>query len=267
MKLFSLDELKTFQVEMLKKVADYCDSNNLTYFLAFGTLLGAVRHKGYIPWDDDIDIIMPRRDYSFFLEHFNGQIPNLFVIAPEIVPEYYATYANVYDNRTLLIEESVSHGNMELGVKIDIFPLDFVPSEEKLYDELWKRSRSDVHRLIIKNKKLSFYHGMERVKVAIKKLQYSFDNTRNIQERHLKLLNDERYKSDGPLMDIVAITFRKFALPQDCYFPIRKLSFEGYEFNVPQDYDKVLSRIYGDYMKLPPEEARIAKHCFNAFWK
>ena len=268
MKQFSLDEIKTFQLEMLNKIAGYCDSNNLTYFLAFGTLLGAVRHKGYIPWDDDIDIVMPRRDYTMFLEHFNGQIPNLLVVAPEMDPDYYAPYANVYDDRTLLVEEIVSHGKLEIGVKIDVFPLDFVPTDKKLYSELWKRSKSDLHKLFVKTKKLSFCHGLERVKLAIKKIQYLFYSVKGIQKRHLRLLNDKRYKSNGPMVDTVALTLgHETALPQDYYFPLRKLSFEGYEFNVPNNYDKVLQTLYGDYMKFPPESERIAKHSFKAYWK
>jgi len=265
---FSIDEMKSFQLEMLKKIADYCDKNNLIYFLAYGTLLGAVRHKGYIPWDDDIDIIMPRRDYNLFLEKFNGQISNLVVAAPEIDTEYYAPYANVYDNRTILVEEIVSHGKLELGVKIDIFPLDYVPSDYIIYDKLWKQSRFDTLRLFSKTMKLSFFHGFERIKLAIRKIQFSFESIKKIQERHLKLINNPIYKSEGPLVDVIALMWnRKLALSQDCYFPAKKLLFEGCEFNVPNDYDKVLRNLYGDYMQLPPEKDRIAKHCFKAYWK
>ena len=269
MKQFSLDELKTFQLEMLNKIAGYCDSNNLTYFLAYGTLLGAVRHKGYIPWDDDIDIIMPRRDYNLFLKQFNGKVPNLVVAAPEMDLEYYAPYANVYDNRTLLIEEIVSHGKLELGVKIDIFPLDFVPSDEKTYDEMWRCSLSDKRRLFVKTKKLSFCHGMERLKLALRKIQYLFVSLKRIQKRHQELINDPKYKSDGPVTDVIVLPWgrRKVTMPQEYYFPVKKLSFEGYEFNVPNNYDKVLQTLYGDYMTFPPESERIAKHSFKAYWK
>ena len=268
MKSFSIEELKMFQLEMLKKIADYCESSNLTYFLAYGTLLGAVRHKGYIPWDDDIDIIMPRRDYNLFLEHFNGQVPNLVVAAPEIDIEYYAPYANVYDNRTVLIEEIVSHGKLELGVKIDIFPLDFVPSDEKLYDEIWRCSLADKRSLFIKTKKLSFCHGIERIKLALRKIQFSFLSLKKIQERHLKLINNTKYKSDGPLVDVITMPWgRKLAMPQDYFFPVTKLLFEGYEFNAPNDSDKILQTLYGDYMKLPPVSERVAKHSFIEYWK
>lgn len=268
MKSISLDELKTLQVEMLKKVADYCESNNLTYFLAYGTLLGAVRHKGYIPWDDDIDIMMPRSDYDLFLKNFNGQVPSLRVNAPELDPDFYAPYANVYDERTVLEEDIVSHKTSPLGIKIDIFPLDWIPQDEGLYDELWRRSKVDTVRLFSKTKLLSYCHGMDWIKLLVRKIQYLTYSVRKIQIRHLELINDEKYRSDGPLMDVVAITWRfKMPLDKSCYYPAARLSFEGYEFMAPKEYDTVLRTIYGDYMKLPPENERVPRHSFRAYWK
>lgn len=267
MKQITLDELKVLQLELLKKITDYCESNNITYFLAYGTLLGAVRHKGYIPWDDDIDLIMPRSDYNRFLECFNGQVPNLVVAAPEIDPDYYAPYANVYDDRTLLVEDIVSHGKRDIGIKIDIFPLDYIPAED-LYDEMWNQSRADLSRLYVKTKKLSYCHGTEFIKLAVRKILLLFDSVKRIQKRHLRHINDERYKSDGPMMDVVEFTYRrKMPLHESFFFPVSKISFEGYDFNAPNDYDKVLRNVYGDYMQLPPEEERVPKHCFRAYWK
>ena len=264
----SLDELKTLQVEILKKVSDFCKTNNLTYFLTYGTLLGAVRHKGYIPWDDDIDIMMPRSDYDLFLKKFNGQVPHLKVTAPELDPGFYAPYANVYDERTLLQEDIVSHGSLDLGVKIDIFPLDYVPSDENVYAEMWERSKRETNRLYAKTMKLSYLHGLERIKVLVRKIQYMFYSIKRIQKHHLRLLNEEKYKSEGEMMDIIMFTAkRKTVVPKNCFYPARELSFEGYDFSVPNDYDRVLRVVYGDYMKLPPEEERVPIHCFNAYWK
>lgn len=268
MKAFTLDELKTFQVEMLRRVADYCDSNGLTYFLAYGTLLGAVRHKGYIPWDDDIDIMMPRRDYDRFIKEFNGRVENLKVMAPEIDPGFYAPYANVYDERTVLDEDIVSHGSFPLGVKIDIFPLDYVPSDASVYEEMWNRSRSETNRLFAKTVRLSYVHGLDRIKLIVRKIQYLFDSVERIQKRHLQLTGNKRYMSNGPMTDVIVLTeSHKTALDENCYMPASKLSFEGLEFSVPNDYDKVLRIIYGDYMQLPPESERVAQHCFRAYWK
>ena len=97
MKEIGIDELKKLQVEMLVLIDEFCQHNNIRYSLSSGTLIGAVRHKGYIPWDDDIDIMMPREDYDRFVSTFNGAYGHLSLLAPEINCNYYAPYANVFD--------------------------------------------------------------------------------------------------------------------------------------------------------------------------
>lgn len=268
MKQLSLDELKELQLEILKSVAAFCQERNLRCMLAYGTLLGAVRHKGYIPWDDDIDVIMPRDDYNRFLESFNGSIPHLKVMAPEFDPSYYAPYANVYDDRTLLIEDLVSHGKYDLGVKIDIFPFDYVPSDYELYHELWTTAKRNTFRLFAKTRKLSSCRGMAWLKLALRKLQYAFISVRQIQERQMELVKNPRYASNGPLMDEIALPERHETLvSEQDLFPVTQLPFEGELFSAPCNYDKMLKVIYGDYMQLPPEEERTVKHSFNAYWK
>ncbi len=133
MKEIEIEELKRLQVDMLKCIDDFCVSNGIKYSLSSGTLIGAVRHQGYIPWDDDIDIMMLRDDYDRFVQMFNGSYSHLSLLAPELDWGYYAPYANVFDNRTLLQEGNNGHRGMQLGVKIDIFPIDFVAVDEFTY--------------------------------------------------------------------------------------------------------------------------------------
>lgn len=133
MRLISFEEHKKIQLSILRDIDVFCQKNQIKYFLAFGTLLGAIRHKGFIPWDDDIDIAMPRPDYNKFILSFNGMVDNLKVLAPEIDLDYYAPYANVYDTRTVLEEKGTSHLKFEIGVKIDVFPIDGVPTNKIVY--------------------------------------------------------------------------------------------------------------------------------------
>ena len=124
MKAISLDELKSIQLDLLQKTADFCENNGLRYFLCGGTLLGAIRHKGYIPWDDDIDIAMPRQDYDRFVKIFNHPENYYQVVNLETNAEYAYAFAKVYDNRTILKE--LHYPGDTFGVYIDILPADGV---------------------------------------------------------------------------------------------------------------------------------------------
>ena len=141
MKQLTIKELLQVQLDILRDVDAFCRQNQIDYFLVGGTGIGAVRHGGYIPWDDDIDIGMTRPNYDRFLSSFNGNYSNLELYAPEIDLNYYAPYANVCDNRTLLFEGANGHRKDKIGVKIDIFPFDGVPGDELTFDKLRTESR------------------------------------------------------------------------------------------------------------------------------
>ena len=119
-----IEELKKIQLDILIAVDDFCSKNNIKYFLSFGTLLGTIRHRGYIPWDDDIDIIMLRDDYNRFLETFNHSYYKVNSIQNN--PTYFLAFAKVTDERTVMQEEIVYP--TEYGVYIDVFVVDGVPS-------------------------------------------------------------------------------------------------------------------------------------------
>lgn len=134
-KEIKVEELKQIQLDILKFVDKFCKENNLKYFLAYGTLLGAVRHKGYIPWDDDIDIIMFREDYEKFVTTFKDV--NYKVFATEVNSKYPYPFAKVGDTRTYYMEEIKDV--IDTGVNIDVFPLDYLP-ENRIKDICNKRN-------------------------------------------------------------------------------------------------------------------------------
>ena len=123
MEEIGIDKLKQIQLDMLKDIHAFCVEHDIRYSLAFGTLLGAVRHKGYIPWDDDVDIMMPREDYNRFIRSYGN---NIYRIADMSVnPDYGLPFAKVEDVLTV-IEENVEGGSV-FGIYIDVFPVDYIP--------------------------------------------------------------------------------------------------------------------------------------------
>ena len=127
-----LDEMKCIQLDIMRKIHSYCKANDIRYYLSHGTLIGAIRHHGFIPWDDDIDIFMPRPDYERFCKEFPvSRYDNVLQIANSHTSPYYGRpMSKVYDTRTVLIEPNYL-GDDSIGVNIDIWPLDGMPDDEK----------------------------------------------------------------------------------------------------------------------------------------
>ena len=257
MKEISLEELKQLQLDILCSVDKFCRERGIQYTLYFGTLLGAIRHKGYIPWDDDIDIAMTRANYDVFINSFNGYDDNLRVFSPELDYNYYAPYANVCDIRTLLIEESMDHNRQEIGVKIDVFPLDGVQNE---IEYIKRRKKCSWYNLILgnKRKKLAIIwkeNKVRFVKCLVKKILFSFLPYSSLQKQIHKTSIKESNGLTPYLSDIVFMGSRP------------STEFEKNTVRIIADYDLYLKKVYNDYMQLPPKEQRIPHHGFTAYWK
>lgn len=264
MKEILLDELKEIQLEMLKAIDDFCRINGIKYFLSAGTLIGAVRHQGYIPWDDDIDIMMLRPDYDKFIHSFNNHYEDLDVCAPELNWNYYAPYANVFHNKTLLIEDNMNHMGMKLGIKIDIFPLDAIPQNELRYT-IERNLVLRLNGILIakRTKRVSSLSRNQKIaRILFSQVPYSI-----IQKMIKKIATSVKFNDST---DVFLRTFditkpmraNKALFNNSVYVP-----FEKYYFPIPSGYDEYLRIRYGNYMQLPPEGERIPHHGFKAYWK
>lgn len=256
----SLNDMRIIQLDIMDKIDDVCRKNGLSYSLGGGTLLGAVRHKGYIPWDDDIDIMMPRSDYEMFLNIFEGLFPHLVLQHYKNDDTYYFLFAKVYDNRTCLIEE-----NTVGGVYVDVFPIDGLPHEDRLSDYIHKLYATKED-LIKSTKFYKFKKGhLMRLKYFIKQLFYP--SRSKIIERLDKQFYSYPFESSEYAGAITGIYFEKEHMPASTFKDYIELDFEGHKYMAIKDYDAYLTKHYGDYMQLPPIEQQISNHDHEVYWK
>lgn len=261
MKELTIAEVKDIQVEILQSVADFCDQNNITYFLAAGTMLGAIRHKGFIPWDDDIDIIIPRPDYERLLKTFKAD--HLDIGYPTLSSDYFYPYIKISDNRTTLKEDFTL--DMGLGVNIDVFPLDGFPQEEKQIDEHLAKLRSYRKPILFKVFKIS-----ERL-VSYKKLILNTLRFLTPINYYLKkvIKTAKLYAFETSENAGIAVWGygKREVCPQTVFTDSVEVEFENRKFKAPIGYEKYLTNVYGDYMQLPPKSERKPKHHYQAFYK
>lgn len=252
----------------------FCTKYNLQYFALAGTCIGAIRHKGIIPWDDDMDFGMPRADYERFLKLAKTEMRADFdVISARTEKNYYNSIAKMCDAHTTLWEGAQCH--CIIGAFIDIFPMDGLPNT------------TDKGRVAYFNKYLKIRNAAEGVSQisgidALLSAIKHWDTKRmwriyyNWKYRLLKRSNDMYSKCDDYLSkytyensEYVAYfgTFRgpKVISPKTCFSSYTYMPFEDFQLRIPIGYDEYLRRAYGDYMKLPPRNKRVSNHSHYFF--
>ncbi len=257
-----LEELKRLEASIMFKVHSFCEENSIKYFLAYGTLLGAVRHGGFIPWDDDIDIHMMREDYELFCAVFPSwaEKHGLSLVNAHTSSYYGRDMSKVIDTRTLIYEPEFL-GDDPIGVFIDIWPLDKLPNHPVV-----KRGFINANRI----KQKLYYLRISRPddgnlpQKVVRRLIRSIDSRKAILdiERFHKRYAEEKTDSLMCMSD----PYLK-ELPADAFNKTVKLDFEGQKLNAPIGYDNILKVYYGDYMKLPPAEKRKPHHIIDTYWK
>ena len=249
----TLKKLHQVQLEILDEFDRICKKNNLVYFMVGGTFLGAVRHKGFIPWDDDIDVGMPRRDYEKFIECAKKDLDKKFFLdCFSTNEEYYLPFAKIKKNGTIFDEEVIHHLKNHKGIFVDIFPLDNVPENNK---ELKLRailalSITDAVALKYKIKKLKkLKHPIISLCLCI----FTRKHLMRLQKKIVTYCHDDNSKY---MCDIGAgYGYRKELILREDMLPVRKMEFEHKKYCVPRT-DVHLKQLYGDYMELPPKEKR-----------
>ncbi|REC33549.1 LicD family protein [Enterococcus pseudoavium] len=272
----NLDEIKKTALNMLVYVNNICQRNNLRYSIYYGTLLGAVRHKGFIPWDDDIDIVLPRPDYEKLLRILEKD--SKYKLASSINNKAYRyTFSKLFDPTTKLVSKQIfDYEGKEAGVFIDIFPLDGVPENKETQKSyafemdsykigfmntlglMYARSYSYFRSFVKLILKFPFYARLR------KSGNYSY--WRDLYEKNSLRYPFEQSKFCGHLE---YINSDKAIYPTDWFSKdnFEEIDFEGYKIKAIKNADSFLKKYYGNYMTLPPTEDQISNHLYDFYWR
>lgn len=270
MRRINSNELKKIELDLLKNIHNICVNHNMRYSLAYGTLLGAIRHKGFIPWDDDIDICMPRPDYNRFVEYCASHKTPFRLLAAEANVGYADLISKVCALNTVIKEESTNRFGEKTGVYVDLFPIEGLGNtleegrssfgkssfaRELLNAALWKKYfRSKTHAwfyeplrfaLFCLSRPVSPYKLVDKITQSYKNLEYD-------KMDYVGVVGSPYREKD---------IFKKEIL--DGYIDVE---FEGETFKGFAKYDDYLKQIYGEYRKLPPKEKRVTHHTFRAYY-
>jgi len=265
MKQLDIWEIHKVQLELLKKFHSFCEQNNLKYSLTFGSLLGAVRHNGFIPWDDDVDILMNRNDYEFFVNNFSDPDSNLRIITKDRNIEYKLPFAKLVDSSFYVYEYT---SNICSGIWIDIFPYDNVPDNEceriKFFNKIHsKQKHYDFYRNI------PYFHPRAIWKKMIIFFLKRIHNQKLENILYFKL-EKCRKKYCSIATKNVALTYKYFEgygvpfAPRNLIEETELHQFENLSLYIPSNYDVLLKAFYDDYLILPDIENRKSKHFFTA---
>lgn len=255
--LISLEERKTIQFEMLKEIDAFCRSNDIRYSLAFGTLLGAIRHKGFIPWDDDVDIMMPLPDMLRFKKLFHSESMKYCDVDTE---KYYGGgFSRIANMKTYRKSGMLSK---EYGVSIDLYPFVSIPDDDDNKSVFFSGAEK------LQKRRLAYLRWRGRL-IRFLPLKTIPGFTNAIRNYRDFMFNQCPYGSThtfyviaGPLS-----LWRKMSYNGDMFDKLIEVEFENYKFLSISQYDKYLTLRYGDYMKLPPEDQRHPYHNAQYYWK
>jgi lipopolysaccharide cholinephosphotransferase len=268
MKELNLDEVKVIQLEILSKVAEFCEEEGISYSLSFGTLLGAVRHQGYIPWDDDIDIMMLRKDYDFFVRNFNCPGSVLQVKSVLNDSSFPLAFSKVEKLGTKMVEAEFSDIDYEIGINIDIFPLDIIP-EGTVSFPLYFLSIKAMHKILfiksirvdLENKNIWRNPVLILLKTILTWLPYRIIT----QILHRFISRSNSLGSNKVMISSFPSVKMSEIFPRDIFTELIEMPFEGKKYKVIKEFQSYLTTQYGDYTELPPIEKRVSHHKFKAY--
>lgn len=261
----TLKHLQEVQLMMLKDFIKICEENNINYFAIGGTLLGAVRHNGFIPWDDDIDVLMFREDFEK-LNKIMSNTPNEKYHLINVLNEetYHYTWGRFNLKNTKVEDWWTNQVKYTVNLYIDIFIMDKIP-DNKIKRFIHRWSCFTLNQLV--QYSLIKYENKSKIKELIQRGAYYFLKVIPISPMTIKkkcVKTYRKYENDNCELycDFPSLHMMPIYDPND-FLPIKKSRFEDITINIPKNYDKILTRLYGNYMELPPEEKRFREAHYN----
>jgi len=269
MEELSLNEQKLISLNVLTEIDDICQKNNFTYSLSYGTLLGAVRHGGFIPWDDDIDIMMPRSDYLKFVEYCTVNETRFKLASVENDPSYGYIFAKACDDNSVVINDIMKW--QKYGVQVDIFPIDNLGNDLKTAKRNFSKFRFKRELLVAWNWKNFKFNKKQTLKRNVIKFIFyilSRFTSNTVLVKSIKNYYESIKSENSEYVSIICGAYRdREIMHKSIYEKYIDITFEDRTFKAIEKYDEYLTTIYGDYMKLPPEDKRVTHHCFKAYKK
>lgn len=265
MKELSLEEIKQIELDILKVFHSLCVENNIRYYISHGTLLGAIRYKGFIPWDDDLDVLVPREDYNRLITIFKDT-ERYQLVAFEKNKNYAFPYAKLCDMSTYKVEGGYRNGT-ELGLDIDVFPLDYWDDDlEKAKHESKCQQRNMFCLGLSKLRKPDSHHPVKRFVKGIVMIPCKLRGSAHYVEKIIQgAYKPEQTRSRYMGCKAWNVYKERDILPTEVFAKAIELEFEGEKFFAPVGYDTFLTSLYGDYLPEPPVEKRKTHHSFKAY--
>ena len=250
--------LKVMLKDMLKWFHDFCIANNLKYYLSSGTMLGAARHQGFIPWDDDIDVMMPRDDIRRLEELLSGKGGRYILETPNTsAQDFFYTFPKIYDTGTTLIENTKY--KIKRGIYIDIFPLDGMGNTKVEAEQHLENIRKKFKLLLCKT--CGFRIGRDLHKnLAVALFRCIPLNEKKLLKKVISLCEKFNYNECELSGNPVGAYGMREIMPNEIYGTPTIYKFEDIEVFGVEKYDEYLTSLYGDWRKLPPEDKRVSHH-------
>lgn len=261
----TLQELKNIEFDLLKEFDAFCRQNQIRYFLAYGTLLGAVRYKGFIPWDDDVDVLVPREDYDKMIKLYKDR-GRYRLYSTERNPKFGYPFSKLCDMTTKKEEENINNG-IEQGIEIDIFPLDCWDNDIDIAKKEVKRLKRNMFGLnLAKMITCSASTPWKCFLLKTMMLGCRMLGNQFFIDRIIKIGKQKNPNGSAYMGDKVWCPYgERDICPAEVFSDSIKVEFEGQEFPAPIGYDTYLTRLYGDYLPEPPKERQKTHHKFKAY--